>query len=190
MRERDLLDQLNLFRRYTYSLHDPRYPMPIPGAGVPQGPPLQTNCCTFVEGLLVGPSGADWDSRRHRQMMIIDHDDLFSPVTALVETGVARALDPDDNPAPWSVMQGWRRLGVTGHTLIIVRHDPETDKALVLEANNRTFNGVGWRGLGHIGSVGCEIPGDWRERIITTWAGLRLMYPHRALCALNLEDGE
>ncbi len=192
--EAALLAQLELFRGYGYSGGSPRYPAAIPGVLVATAPPKRTNCCCFVEGLIV-PVAARlvdefaWNWRRHRQMMIMDRDRRFSPIVALVNSGLALMCDPDDPPGDWAVMQGWNEDFSNGHTLIIARHDTATDQVLTLEANRSArydLIGVGHRGVGHIDNWADF---DLMARLQDSpydWADLCETYPKRAVCALHV----
>ena len=113
-------------------LTKPTYPHALKGVKVPLGPPAQNNCCTFIEGLLV-KSWADkfpefkWDNKRHGQMMITSDKDYFSPVTALVDNGMAKKIDDiEAPPQPWIAIQGWKTEKTAstkwsgGHTFLIV----------------------------------------------------------------------
>ena len=161
---------LPTFSDYTYNFQSVNYPWPIPGVPLPQAPPKLINCCTFVEALLVRAwaniHGAAfvWNSRRHAQMMISTGDDLFSPVTAMIESEMATTVPPGQPPTSWCVAQGWR-TSTSGHTfMILARHAP-TDRVLTLEANQAySLNGVGYRNFGNLRNFpGCRPPARWWE---------------------------
>lgn len=188
--EAGLLAQLECFRGFTYSLGEPRYPTPLPGVRVPMAPPDQTNCCAFVEGLIIPTAdrwlGAEWGLHQHKQMMIMGGD-LFSPIAALITAGLATAIDPEGPPGRWAVVQGWNQKRTRGHTFIVARHDRESDTVLTLEANNAFgLNGVGHRGLGPIDNWPTV---ELDARLIGspyTWADFRHRYPDMAVCALHV----
>jgi hypothetical protein len=197
--EEALLALLPRFRDYHYTKTDARYPFVIRGCGLPQGPPQKNNCCTFVEALVVGAWQAqygdrfDWTPARHRQMMIIG-DDLFSPVHCLVEAGIASAVGAaaatNLAPPPWAAIQGWRSDG-GGHTFLIVDHHGPSDRVLTLESN-RGFglDGVGFRKLGNLRDHAENKPPAawWENASAPTWAGIRALYPQRAMAALKVTD--
>ncbi|CAB1057137.1 hypothetical protein D1BOALGB6SA_1876 [Olavius sp. associated proteobacterium Delta 1] len=55
-----------------------------------------------VKALLELP-GFRWNSRQHGQAMILSPDDLFSPVSALLEKGIADEHPAESIPLPWTV---------------------------------------------------------------------------------------
>ena len=52
--ESALVDLMPSFHPYTYTTRGARYPFPIDGVSLRQGPPHQNNCCTFVEAIVAG----------------------------------------------------------------------------------------------------------------------------------------
>ncbi len=191
-----LLDSLDLFRDFTYTRTGARYPYEIPG--VPPeivGPPLQNNCCTFVEAFVVkawlDSPGFSWDSRRHGQAMILSGNDLFSPVTALLETGIADEHPADSIPLPWTVMQGWRPRNGGGHTFIVVARHPPSDRLLTLESTTaRPQDGVGFRKLGNLRDfpAGQAPPRWWENNSAPTWQWLRGHFTERRQAALKVRN--
>ena len=161
---------LPTFSDYTYNLQSVKYPWPIPGVSLPLAPPKLINCCTFVEALLVRAwanihgAALAWNSRRHAQMMISSGDDLFSPVTAMIESEMATAVPPGQPPTSWCVAQGWKS-STSGHTFIILARHAPTDRVLTLEANQAySLNGVGYRNFGNLRNFpGCRPPARWWE---------------------------
>lgn len=181
---------LPVFSDYTYNFQSVRYPWAIPGVSLPLAPPKLINCCTFVEALVVrawaNTHGAAflWNSRRHSQMMISTGDDLFSPVTAVIESEMGTAVPAGQPPTAWCVAQGWR-TSTSGHTFIILARHAPSDRVLTLEANQAySLNGVGYRKLGNLRDFpGCRPPARWWENsaaplwrdIVATYAnGLKL----------------
>ena len=198
VQESALIALLPLFHGYSYDLDQPRYPFELPDTRVPQAPPEQINCCTFVEALLVRAwsdahgSRFHWDTARHRQMMINEADDLFSPVTAAVDSGMAVAVDDADQiPRPWTIIQGWRPGFRSGHTFLVVAHDPGSDRVLTLEANSAFgLNGVGCRTLGNLRDLpGGRPPADWAQRADAwTWQRICTVYRERRQGSLRVTD--
>lgn len=196
--ESALTDLLPSFHEFTYDIDEARYPFELPGVRVPLAPPTLNNCCTFVEALLVGAwrnVHADelaWSAERHRQMMITSSDDFFSPVTAAIESGMARAVEDSDRPPqPWTIVQGWRQQWRGGHTFIIVDHDPATDRVLTLESNSAFgLDGVGCRKLGNLRDFpNGEPPEGWREREgLWTWQEVCAKYRFRQQALLKVID--
>ena len=188
---------LPTFHPYTYDLDQPRYPFELPSTRVPQAPPEQINCCTFVEALLVR-AWADahgtfrWDTARHRQMMINEPDDLFSPVTAAVESGMAAAVDDADQiPRPWTVIQGWRPGFRSGHPFLVVAHHPASDRVLTLEANSAFgLDGVGCRTLGNLRDLtdGRPPAGWWERAEAWTWQRICTVYRERRQASLRVTE--
>jgi hypothetical protein len=171
---------LPAFVGWTYARARPSYPWTIPGVpGLHVGAPRANNCCTFVEALVIGAAsrctpGLQWGLARHGQMMITGTD-LFSPVTALVEAGLATEAD---GPEPWSVVQLWRGDMKQGHTAIIVDYHPATDRVLLLESNlTALLDGVGWRGLGALPAR--VYPEAWpTSDRLPTWDDITRTSPH------------
>jgi hypothetical protein len=184
------------FVEFTYDLDEARYPYPLPGVNVPQAPPQYNNCCTFVEALLVGAwaktyTDFQWSRERHAQMMILSSDDYFSPVTAVVESGMGVSVaDPDVPPHPWTVIQGWRRQWRNGHTFIIVDHHGPTDRVLTLESNSAyKLDGCGFRGIGNLRDTGGSPPGNWWDPPdLWTWERIRATYQYRQQAWLKVKD--
>ncbi len=191
-----LTDLLPLFAPFTYTPDRARYPFELNGFRVPLAPPEQNNCCTFVEALLVkawqGNHGDFvWDPERHAQMMIFSNDDFYSPVTASVESGMAVGVDdPDQAPAPWTLIQGWRRQWRGGHTFIIVDHDQASDRILTLESNSAyKLNGVGFRELGNLRDADLKPPQNWRElEDLWTWRDVQATYLYRRQARLKVKS--
>lgn len=182
--ETDLIAALRPFLNFGYDRDYPRYPAPLPGVSVNLAPPAVTNCSCFCEGLIVGAyaqrhgSAFQWNLQRHNQMMILlGPTDLFSPVTAVVDAGIATRV-PDGAPPPrWSFAQSWRSSS-SGHALIIVAHHAPTDRILTLEANQSSsykLSGVGCRNFGNLRDLpGQRPPARWWENpAAPTWSGLR-----------------
>ena len=166
--EAALIAHLAEFREFHYDFDEACYPAELPGVRVPLAPPATNNCCTFAEALLVAAwadsvAGFEWGARRHRQMMIMSADDYFSPVTAVIEAGMARTVpDPDSPPAPWTLIQGWRRQWQGGHTFIVVDYHEDSGRVLTLESNSGYgLDGCGYRGIGNLRDAGLNPPANW-----------------------------
>jgi len=178
---------LPAFARYTYNLADPRYPRALPGVSLPLAPPEQTNCCCFAEAFVVGAwarhhgSAFQWSGARHVQMMIAaDFSDRYSPVTAVVQAGMATAIPDGAPPSAWSLVQGWRS-STGGHTFIVVAYHAPTDRVLTIEANDAyALNGVGCRNFGNVR----DLPGGrppsrwWEDSRAPTWRSLVTSYAY------------
>ena len=196
--ESALVNRLGAFAPFTYDLDDARYPYALPGVTLPLAPPNTNNCCTFVEALVVAAwadtqPGFTWNKQRHRQMMIIGNEDMFSPVTAVVEAGMARAVaNADTPPACWTLIQGWRQQWRDGHTLLVIAHHPATDRVLTLESNSAfKLNGVGFRAIGNLTAVGGRPPPRWWDLPdLWTWAKVCSVYRFRRQAALNVVPGD
>lgn len=201
--EHALTSLFGAFHEYSYDLDEGHYPWPLPTARVPLAPPRQNNCCTFVEALVAkayanaNVPGFVWDARRHGQMMVDSDDDYFSPVTAVVDSGIAvPAPSPDASPHPWTVIQGWRRMWRQGHTFIVVDHHAPTDRVLLLESNAAYgLNGPGYRELGalrlHAGGAGGApvAPTKWWENEASwTWTRVCSTYRFRQHAYLKVKN--
>jgi hypothetical protein len=191
--EKELVKTLATFAGWGYDRQGPRYPGNIGTVKLPHAPPNVNNCCTFVEALVAGTftrvHDVAWTDVEHAQLMIDSDDDPFSPVTALVHSGIA-VPGPDDDlapPAPWTVVQGWKSRWQNGHTFVVVDHHWETDKVLVLESNcTSELNGVGWRGLGRLGAV--DLDHWWQKPGVWTWARVTSSFPLRHRCELRVKS--
>lgn len=174
---------LPAFQGWTYARGRPSYPWAIPGVpGLHVGSPRCSNCCTFVEALVVGAAartrpGFAWGLDRHSQMMVADMAHPFSPVDALIASGLAEDCD-DETPAPWTVIQWWSSDWKSGHTLLVVDYDSTTDRALILESTRTAIqDGVSWRGLGALGAR--PLPDGWpTDPRLPKWERLTLDRPH------------
>ena len=194
--EEILINLLQQFETFTYTPDEARYPYQLPGLRLPQAPPEQNNCCTFVEALLVKAwtdtfSDFTWSPGRHGQMMILSNDDYYSPVTAAVESGMAISVtNPDSPPHPWSLVQGWRRQWRGGHTFIIVDHHEETDRVLTLESNSAyRLNGVGFRAMGNLRDTGGKPPENWWQNdALWTWEKIQATYQYRQQARLKVKS--
>jgi hypothetical protein len=189
-----LLKRLRDFAGYDYNLKDSiSYPWPLPGVQVNTRPPKRINCCTFAEGLLVksweDAVGArlSWSQKSHKQMMIMETGDYYSPVTAVIEAGMAVPVNSTEAPPPpWTIIQGWREQWARGHTFILVAN--RNGKVLTLEANESfKIKGVGFRGLGNAESFGFMPPPKWWEAPeVWTWKQIRDAYPFHKLARLKV----
>ncbi len=192
--ESAILENLPAYNGSTYSLKQPRYPFELKGIGLKQSPPRLSNCCTFVEGILIKSwqdvfPEFEWSKEQHANMMIMSKEDLYSPITEAVKSDLAVELD-EDTPNPWTIIQGWNDKMNRGHTFIIVDHDPTSDKVLTLESNaSFKLNGVGFRGLGNSEMFDNEVPSDWSSTPgVPTWAALKKRYPNRKMAALKVKN--
>lgn len=168
--------QLDLYAGWVYA-SDAHYPTPLPGIKVKLSPPNYTNCCAFVEGVIVPASGIDWDMEQHRRAMVWSAADRFGPVGVLCDAGIAWPQPNDDAPPAWSVCQGWR--GTRGHTFIVAASDGV--HVTLLEANKgRGLNGTGWRGVAPLQ------PGDEVPKPSLPWGDIRAQYPDLAVCSLRV----
>jgi hypothetical protein len=206
IREFFLVERLKDFSGYGYDMtKGVCYPWPLPRIKVTTG--LQepkTNCCTFIEALLVkawddaAPDLLKWGPERHGQMMIWG-DDLFSPITAVVEAGMAVPIDtPETEVPPWTLVQGWKDLPGKkgGHTFLVVAQRGEA--VLTLEANSHyQLDGVGFRGLGHAEAFDFEPPSNWwrdealwQDAKMWTWPRIRAAYPDLRMARLKVTELE
>lgn len=191
--EARLLELAQHFAHYKYG-SPAVYPWKIPGVGglVYEGDqrapdPPTTNCCCFIESLLVRAFREErpdlwWGPQMHRAFMILNGD-YYGPVHAAIESGFADPIIEEEYWGPWRLMQNWNEDFTKGHTFILVEitHD---DRVLVIEANNSgdTVRGVGYRGLGTLA--------DFPERPMApkswTRAALEARYPNMRACALRV----
>lgn len=179
-----LVARLQQFKGFTYSLKDPHFlDQPIEGSDAYKiVPPNQNNCCVFLEDLVLGAFRAagvavPWTKKSHKQAMIAYWDDLFSPVTAYVEAGLAvRLEDPKALPAPWTVCQGWGPK--SGHTFGIIDVHRPTRKVCTIESNSYYgMNGPGMRRLGDLDALLNGPPDCWWENDqVPTWEDLHASY--------------
>jgi hypothetical protein len=193
--EAALTKLLPIFKSFNYDLNKPTYPFQLKGCNLPQSPPAQNNCCTFVEALVVKAwedsiNNFSWNTACHGQMMILSADDYFSPVTCLIEQKMALAVDDDDQaPRPWTVIQGWKKQWSGGHTFIIIDYDPVTDRVLTLESNAAyLLNGVGYRMIGSI-SDNPKPPKSWAQNeSLWTWTRMKKVYNFRKQANLKVKN--
>ena len=199
--ESALIELLPAFSDYTYDRHEPKYPFEIPGVSSSLlEPPKANNCCTFVEALLVKAwldvhgAGFSWTSTNHKQMMIMLPGDLFSPVTAIIETGMGVEIsDKNELPAPWTIIQGWRHLDPPngGHTFLILDVHTPTTRILTLESNKAfDMDGPGCRRHGDLDGFHNQHPGsNWHtNNKLWTWQRFLGFYSNMKLARLNVEE--
>ena len=193
--EAALTKLLPIFKLFTYDLNKPTYPFQLKGCNLPQSPPAQNNCCTFVEALVVKAwedsiNNFSWNTACHGQMMILSADDYFSPVTCLIEQKMALAVDDDDQaPRPWTVIQGWKKQWSGGHTFIIIDYDPVTDRVLTLESNAAyLLNGVGYRMIGSIADNPKPTKSWAQNESLWTWTRMKKVYNFRKQASLKVKN--
>lgn len=185
MPESFLQAELHAFKGVVYG--EGHYTGPIPGCNVKLMPPRQDNCGTFLEDLIVhafqkGKFPFTWNRQRHDEMMISSVDNLWSPPTAILLSGLGVPVDqPSFLPPPWSLCQGWTvRNGTSkGHTFMVVASHRPTRKVLVLESNaGGGFSGPGYRGLGGLDQyLDTGVPPDWYTRPgVPTWEDMHRAY--------------
>jgi len=198
--ESHLIRRLKEFGGFGYALEGAAYPYPLGGvpglklATKPGAAARVNNCCTFVEALLVkawsdSADGFRWNKRRHGQFMIASTADYFSPITAVVEAGMGvEQEDPDMPPAPWTLVQGWRRKWGGGHTFLVL--DIDGTRILTLESNSYYgLNGPGFRHVGGLDDFDGFRPSKWKSsRKLWDWKRFRKSYPHMRLARLKVRD--
>lgn len=191
-----LVQLAGAFAEYRYG-SPVTYPWRVPG--VPglnieshRGPleELKTNCCCFVEAVLVrafqerDPSTFIGPTYHDAFMAIGDH---FGPIHAAIELGFADPLPEYEWPdARWLVCQGWDAQMIRGHTFFI-HHTEAAGRLLILESNNAyAVRGVGWRGIGGIDLF----PEPPQASRYWTWELLRRKYPRMRAAAVRLAASE
>jgi hypothetical protein len=199
--ERSIVDLLPAFQAFTYNKNNAKYPYELVGAGVNNPIGTANDCCTFVEGLLIRAwqlkygTLFSWTLAKHNLMMVIPEDppDYFSPVTTLVNQGIAHQLGSDEFPKDWTVVQGWVSISplTGGHTFIVLRAHPGSGRVLILESNTAAsgLNGPGFRGLGRLDSMTDCCPGNewWNNPNAPTWAAIKEKFPNRRMAYLNVK---
>lgn len=191
-----MLDQIGLYAGVEYAPEGPggvrecRYATPVPGMPGLQlfdGKVRQADCCTTIEGVVVGAAArcghTEWGRAFHRRMMNLDGH-RHGPTEALVLAGIAVEVDKDLPPPAWSVAQLWTPKA--GHTIMIaaVHHNGPAVGILPFECS-KSMGGVIWRGYGPV--TAGAIPEDWASSPrVWTWAKLCEIYPERSVCALRM----
>lgn len=173
----------------------------------------KTVCCPFIEGIVVkawdnSHASFIWDSTKHDQFMVSDvRNDKYSPITALIEKGIAEEVDSDEVPPDWTVVQGWKddpnktnSSGnyvytippntnlPSGHTYIIITVHEGTGRVLTLEATNySTHDGPCHRKLGDLGSY---TPGAdwWNNENLWTWERIKNNHKFRRMARLKVNN--
>lgn len=208
--EQVLLDNLAAFVGWRYDKDNPRFPIRLPGLKTPMGPPKQTDCVSFVTGLIY-PSAAQvetirgWNAWRLRQAQIAIKGHPWGPLEALVDLGLAEWRDVSEGPVPWTVVQGWEDPDTydDGHALIIpdVSFEPEgllETKVLWAEANYANGldirdepprSGVGFRRVAMLD--GGALPVGWHEHSrCPTWRDVLGFRRHVRCVALHVDRGD
>ena len=88
---------------------------------------------------------------------------------------------------PWLVQFFTSTKTFAGHSMLVIDHDPETDKILTLEANLAYgLNGVGWGEIGNLRDV--LNPGkDWPTKVRQTWASRLASKPALHIVQLSID---
>jgi len=159
IKESYLIDRIDDFKNFSYVPKKgdlPRYPYELDDTKkikLPQAPPRENDCCSFVEGLAVKAwkdargDELSWNTAKHNRMMITSlasTDEFFSPVAEIVDSGMGVEVDANELPPPWTVVQGWRKVNgkeacevgnmTGGHTFFIVDVHEDTGRVLTLES--------------------------------------------------------
>jgi len=181
-----LLDNVKHFEGWRYVNGNGHYPNQLPGVKLPRPPPRNTDCCCFAEYVIVKAAvdhveGFTWNLDRHKQMMIMGRD-RFSPVAAMVESGVGEEFE--GIPTTWTLCQGWRDGWRSGHTFIVAEGGPSiVDPCLIVDAG---LSGIGFRRKG--GHRAVAHPGEhWRRYTNWTWEKIVREFPNLAMARLFVE---
>jgi len=88
---------------------------------------------------------------------------------------------------PWLVQYFTNPQTFAGHSMLVIDHDPETDKILTLEANmSYNLDGVGWGDIGNLRDV--LNPGkDWPTKVKQTWASRLASKPALHIAQLSID---
>lgn len=220
--EATIIDRLSDFAGFSYTKSNAKYPYEkIANWNIPeilQAGTKKNNCTTFTEALLVkawedalGVS-FNWSLNKHNQWQIVNQtcNSRFSPIDAVVESGMGVEVDDDDEfPQPWTIMQGFRNAAnsgspscFAGHNLIIVDVHKESERILTLESNAKLnnagvvicdiyeMNGPGFRMLGDIDDFPEFTPPKdwWKNTDLPNWDNIKSKYPYRKMAKLKVYD--
>jgi hypothetical protein len=153
-----------------YTLHGAQCPSNPPGMSLKNIGDDTTNCCTMT-GWLLGWAfaGVAFTSAQWKLWMVSTTDDGNVPIVpnwgprVTLEWGVGTTA-PGEAPC---LIQYFTETG--GHSLIVVAHDPETDKILTLESNSAgKLDGCGWFEIGNLRDVFNPGP-QWMDSVKQTW---------------------
>ena len=170
-----------------------RYPEPIPGVNVRMGGgkgrlPKRTNCCTFVESVILGAAArsgveVEWNEDLHKKAMIDGEVSKLAPPGAYVEAGLAHAPVDVTIPLGWCIAQGWRPRWAGGHTFMgyCTSADELDAPVLILDAG---IDGIGFRMQGYERVI--EKPDDWAALTNWTRRSLHTVYPFLAAARLRV----
>lgn len=211
IKQSKLYENLAKFLGYTYSLKDPRYPTNIPGVGEPLAPPNQTNCCAFVEGLIIPAAQEsghkfEWGPNEHKRAVLSGGLPLGSmeSVQVYIDAGLAEPWEFETSEHfGWIVCQKWDSLNTQGHTFLIAAlwarpghmrsvEGPGDPYVLVLEASSGGGGGVRWRHVGKLSEKLATVYDvyrslNWDEMPLLPWSDLKRICP-RLQCARLLVD--
>lgn len=164
----DLLPQL-IPQRYINS--GAQCPSNPPGMALKNIGSQTTNCCTMT-GWLLGWTfpGVSFTSKQWSLWMVSSTDSSQVPIVpnwgprVTIEWG-AGTTAPGNGPC---LIQYFSETG-SGHSLIVVDYDEETDKILTLESNSAYgLDGCGWGQIGNLRDVFNPGP-DWAKKVTQTW---------------------
>ena len=159
---------LKNFTKQSYRLSKAQCPTNPPGMQLQRIGLEWTNCVLFTSWILANSFGGVQFTKTQWKKWMVSGDYEGSPPVVpnwgprvALEWGVATQAP---TRGPWLV-QYFTKTG--GHSLIVVQHDPETDKILTLEAV-AAHDGVGWFQIGHVSEI--ENPGSkWTDKVTQTW---------------------
>ena len=166
---KELVSLLPEFLEQKYQLSQAQCPSNPPGVTLKRLGYETTNCVQFTAWLLSSsfPSAMFRGDQWSEWMVSGSVPSGVTPVPGygprvVMEWGYATTAP---GKGPWLVQYF---TGTTGHSLIIVAHDPKTDKILTLEAVG-SLGGVGWGELGALRDTFNPGP-SWVERVTQTWS--------------------
>lgn len=167
-----VVELLPNFYKQRYQLSGAQCPSNPPGMSLRNIGDETTNCVQFTAWLVSNVfAGVKFSSQQWKKWMVSGDYTGSPPIVpnwgprVALEWGVATQSPTN---GPW-LIQYFTKSG--GHSLIVVKHDPETDKILTLESTDAYgVDGAGWAQIGNLKDH--LNPGkNWTEKVTQTWTG-------------------
>ena len=191
-----LIDGLQSFVGWEYSLKEPRYPYQLGSFKLKEAPPNATNCVCFTEALLIKAWQKQFPSfpwvKSDHDLFMVPENRRYGSVDVTVSAGLGvQQRSPRALPAPWTLVQGWTSSG-RGHSFFVLDRDEATERVLTLESSKwNQITGVGYREIGDLHECGEDLhPGsDWHVGTqVWSWASIKRTFVKRRMATLRVRD--
>ena len=158
--------------RQKYKLSGAQCPSNPPGVSLKRIGYETSNCVLFTSWIISAAfDGVSFVKDQWSQWMVSAAPPNPLPIPAY---GPRVCLDWDiatTSPGEGMYLIQYFTKSGGGHSMLVIDHDPETDKILTLESNNAyKLNGVGWADIGNLRDVPNPGPRkEWTRKVKQTW---------------------